>query len=147
VLVTNYPMIGLASISCWIAIRSRERLCDHVRSADAAIAIVSNFTASIWLVSRDTVPKQIMLSRLTVAARYSCTVLVSLGTVPGVSTPCALGDSKTHNAGSVGNQSQSACQTPHSAVCVGLSDFRQRLTAECRLYHWACLLSETIYQA
>jgi len=59
------------------------------------------------------------------AARYSCTVLVSVGTVPSVSTPCALiwvtaplhpgPASETDNAGSVGNQSETACQTPHSA--------------------------------
>ena len=116
-----------------------------MRSADAAIAIVSNFTASILLVSRDTVPKQIMLSRLTVATHYSCTVLVSLGTVPSVSTPCALGDSETHNAGSVGNQSQSACQTPHSA-CVR-RPIRFPTATDCRLYHRACLLSETIYRS
>ena len=48
-----------------------------------------NISASICLVSRDTVPKQITLSRLTMAAHYSCTVLVSVGTVPSVSTPCA----------------------------------------------------------
>ena len=50
---------------------------------------VHNISASIWLVSRDTVPKHITLTRLTMAARYSCTVLVSVGTVPSVSTPCA----------------------------------------------------------
>jgi len=63
------------------------------------------------------------------AARYSCMVLVSVGTVPSVSTPCAPiwvtaplhqqrisgPASKTANAGSVGNQAQSSCQTPHSA--------------------------------
>ena len=80
-----------------------------------------------------------------VAARYSCTVLVSLGTVPSVSTPCALGDSETHNAGSVGNQSQSACQMPHSA-CVR-RPIRFPTVTDCRLYHRACLLSETIYRA
>jgi len=137
-------MIGLAWISCWIAIRSRERLCDHVGSADAAIAIVSNFTtspfsASIWLVSRDTVPKQITLSRLTMAARYTCTVLVSVGTrhcAQCVYSMCSYLGDKGHNAGSVGNQSQ----TPHSA-CV-----RRPITfptaTDCRLYHRACLLSE-----
>jgi len=86
-----------------------------------------HISTSIWLVSRDTVPKQITLSRLTMAVHYSCTVLVSVGTVPSVSTPCAATrvtaplhpgpTSETDNGGSVGNQSQSACQTPHSA-CV-----------------------------
>jgi len=73
------------------------------------------------------VPKQITLRRLTMAARYSCMVLVSVGTVPSVLTPCAAiwvteplhpGPAcETNNAGAVGNQSESACQTPHSA-CV-----------------------------
>ena len=94
------------------------------------------------------VPNQITLSRLTMAAHYSCTVLVSVGTrhcAQCVDSLCSyLGDSNTHNAGLVGNQSQSACQTPHSA-CVR-RPIRFPTATDCRLYHRACLLSETIYR-
>jgi len=203
--------VGKAVRSCAISRRgNRDRFKFH------------NISASIWLSSRDTVPKQIVLAqcRLTTVARYSCTVLVSVGTValcpvcrlpvllsgwlvllkaapaPTSDTYCSgprgvgawAGDeasgtagniyeiempliqsrppttrgpeqyvsligagaagaafsntrwvtaplhqqrisgptSKTANAGSVGNQAQSACQMPHSA-CLGLSDYRQQL--------------------
>ena len=118
-----------------------------------------NISASIWLVSRDTVPKQIMLSQLTMAASYSCrpTVLVSVGTVPSVSTPCAPiwvtapqhqqrisgPTSETANAGSVHGlrdtdlegRGQSGIRLSQNVkrltltlrVCVGLSDYRQQL--------------------
>ena len=46
-----------------------------------------------------------------------------------------LGDSDTHNAELVGNQSQSACQTPHSA-CVR-RPIRFPTATDCRLYHRA----------
>ena len=68
-----------------------------------------HISASILLVSRDTMP-------------------ISVGTVPSVSTPCAPiwvtaplhqqrlsgPTSETAKGGSVGNQAQSECQTPHS---------------------------------
>jgi len=75
--------------------------------------------------------------------------LVSVGTrhcAQCVDSLCSyLGDSDTHNAELVGNQSQSACQTPHSA-CVR-RPIRFPTATDCRLYHRACLLSETIYRA
>ena len=96
------------------------------------------------------------------AASYSCrpTVLVSVGTVPSVSTPCAPiwvtapqhqqrisgPTSETANAGSVHGlrdtdlegRGQSGIRLSQNVkrltltlrVCVGLSDFRQRLTAD-----------------
>jgi len=69
------------------------------------------------------------------AARYSCIVLVSVGTrhcAQCVDSLCSyLGDSDTNNAGLVRNQDLNQHvkrRTLH--VCVGLSDFRQRLTAD-----------------
>jgi len=125
------------------------RSCAICRRGDRDRFKFHNIFANIWLVSRDTVPNQITLSRLTMAARYSCTVLVSVGTrhcAQCVDSLCSyLGDSDTHNAGLVGNQSQSACQTPHS-VCVR-RPIRFPTATDCRLYHRACLLSETIYRA
>ena len=111
-----------------------------------------NISASIWLVSRDTVPKQITLSRLTMAAHYSCTVLVSVGTVPSVSTPCAAiwvtaplhpGPAcETTTLGQSGIKLNQHVKRRTLRACVGLSDFN----SDCRLYHWAWLLSETIYR-
>ena len=96
-----------------------------------------NISASIWLVSRDTVPKQITLSRLTMAAHYSCTVLVSVGTVPSVSTPCAAiwvtaplhpGPAcETTTLGQSGIKLNQHVKRRTLCACIGLSDFRQRL--------------------
>ena len=100
-------------------------------------------------------PKQITLSRLTMAARYSCTILVSIGTVPSVSTPRAAiwvtarlhqqrisgHASETANAGSVRNQAQSACQTPHSA-CMCRPIRLLTATADYTTVPVCCLLSD-----
>jgi len=122
-------ILGLASISCWLR-SDRGKGCAISRRGDHDSFKFHNISASIWLFSRDTVPKQVTLSRLTMVAHYSFTVSVSVGTVPSVSTPCAATwmtaplhqqrisgpTSETANAGSVGNQAQSAFQTPHSCV-------------------------------
>ena len=113
----------------------RGKGCAICRRGDRDRFKFHNIFANISLVSRDTVPNQITLTRLTMAARYSCTILVSVGTrhcAQCVDSLCSyLGDSDTHNAGLVGNQDLNQHvkrRTLH--VCVGLSDFRQRLTAD-----------------
>ena len=79
-LVSNRTLcLGLASISCWSWSDSGKG-CAIRRRGDRDHFKFHNIPASIWLASRDTVPKQITLSRLIMAARYSCTVLVSVGT-------------------------------------------------------------------
>jgi len=140
VIVQCQSQLGLASISCW----SRSD-----RGKGCAI-MCDQQTRRSW---------SFQISHLrqhfTSFMRHCALALwVSVGTVPSVSTPCAPGwqhhqrlsgpASETANAGSVRNKAESVCQT--AALCV-LAYPYQITHSNCRLYHRACLLSETIYRA
>ena len=84
-----------------------------------------------------------MLSRLTMAARYSCTVLVSLGTVPSVSLPVLWVTTRPTTLGQSGINVNQHVKRRTLYVCVGLSDFRQRLTADYTTGPVCCLRQYT----
>jgi len=132
--------LRLASISCWSG-KGCAVMCDQQTRRSWSFQIShlrQHFTSFTW--------------------HCALALWVSVGTVPSVLTPCALiwvtaplhhqrlsgPASETANTGSVGNQAQSACQT--AALCVHAYPY-QITDSNCRLYHPACRLSETIYRA